>query len=247
MPKPADTHLASFPATRWTLIRRVQKGDERDARKAMEEICRQYWYPLYAFARHRGFSAHDAEDLTQDLFRRVITTEIIHSARQEQGLMRSFLLSLLKKVISNHVRDASALKRGGPDTATISFTDLEAEGRYALEPAYIHDADTLFDRAWAQGVLDAAETKLRESFAEGNNLDGYDQLREFLPLGDNVTPYEDVARKLNITESALRQQISRVRKRYAKLIEQEIAQTVRHPDEVKAELAHLMAVIGAGG
>jgi RNA polymerase sigma factor (sigma-70 family) len=244
MPQPAETQLASFPATRWTLIRRVQKGDERDARKAMEEICRQYWYPLYAFARHRGFSAEDAEDLTQELFRRVITGETIQAARQEHGLMRSFLLSLLKKVISNHLRDATAQKRGGSETATISFNDLEAEGRYAHEPADISDAETLFDRAWAQGVLDAAEKKLRESFAEGNNLDGYDQLREFLPLGDNVTPYEDVARKLNISESALRQQISRVRKRYARLIEHEIAQTVSSPAEVKAELEHLMAVVG---
>ncbi len=247
MPQPAETQLASFPATRWTLIRRVQKGDERDARGAMEEICRQYWYPIYAFARHRGFSAHDSEDMTQELFRRVITSETIQAARQEHGLMRSFLLSLLKKVISNHVRDATAQKRGGSETATISFTDLEAEGRYALEPADIHDPDTLFDRAWAQGVLNAAEKRLRESFAEGNNHEGYDQLREFLPLGDNVTPYEEVARKLNITESALRQQISRVRKRYAKLIEQEIAQTASGPAEAKAEMAHLMAVIGAGG
>ena len=113
MSQPAETQLASFPATRWTLIRRVQKGDEQDARKAMEEICRQYWYPLYAFARHRGFSAHDAEDLTQELFRRVITSETIQAARQEHGLMRSFLLALMKQVISNHVRHTTAQKRGG--------------------------------------------------------------------------------------------------------------------------------------
>lgn len=236
-----------FPTTRWTLIRRVQKGGGADAARAMEEICRQYWYPIYAFARHRGFSAMDAEDLTQTFFQRLITSETIQAAQKEKGLMRSFMLSLLKRVISNHVRDATAEKRGGSFTATLSLDDHTAEERYARELADQSDPDTIFDRAWAEGVLAAAEKKLRADFAKADNLEGYEQLREFLPLGDNVTPYAAAAKKLGIAEGTLRLQIHRMRKRYGKLIEEEIAQTVSSPEEVKAELAHLMAVIGAGG
>lgn len=236
-----------FPTTSWTLIRRVQKGSDADARRAMEEICRQYWYPIYAFARHRGFNPMDAEDLTQTFFQRLITSEIIQAAQKEKGLMRSFMLSLLKRVISNHVRDATADKRGGSFTATLSIDDHTAEERYAHEPADICDPDMIFDRAWAGGVLAGAERKLRDDFAKADNLEGYEQLREFLPLGDNVTPYADAAKKLNIAEGTLRLQIHRMRKRYGKLIEEEIAQTVNSREEVKAELAHLMAVIGAGG
>lgn len=233
-----------FPTTSWTLIRRVQRGSEEEARRALEEICRQYWYPIYAFARRHGFSAHDAEDLTQTFFQRLIASETIQAARKEGGLMRSFMLSLLKRVISNHVRHASAEKRGGSAAATVSFDDMEAEQRYALEPADIVDPDTIFERAWAEGVLDAAERKLRADFARADNLDGYAQICEFLPLGDNTTPYAEAARRLGIAEGTLRLQIHRMRKRYGKLVEEEIAQTVNSPDEAKAELAHLMKVIG---
>ncbi len=243
MSPPAQTQLASFPLTRWSLIRQVQKGNQVDAAKAMEELCRQYWYPIYAFARHQGFSAHDAEDLTQVFFQRLITSETIQAARQERGLMRTFMLSLLKHVISNHIRHATAQKRGGTH-ATIDFDSLDAEARYAHEPADRIDTATLFDRAWARSVLVAAEKKLRLCFEEAQNLDGYEQLREFLPLGANVTPYATVAERLRITEATLRLQIHRMRKRYARLIEQEIELTVSHPTDVKAELEHLMAVIG---
>ncbi|MDZ4401672.1 sigma factor [Prosthecobacter sp.] len=238
------TSISPFPTTRWTLIRRAQKGGETEAARAMEEICRQYWYPIYAFARRGGFSAADAEDLTQTFFQRLIASETIQAARQEKGHLRTFMLALLKRVIANYFRHASAEKRGGSPAATLSLDDENAEDRYIREPADIHDPDLLFDRTWAQGVLDAAEKKLRQDFAKADNLDSFTQLREFLPLGDNATPYAAVAKKLGIAETALRLQIHRMRKRYGKLIEEEIAQTVHEPAEIKAELAHLMAAIG---
>ena len=236
-----------FPDTRWTLIQKVQKGTETDAACAMEEICRQYWYPIYAFARRNGFSAADAEDLTQTFFQRLIKSETIRAARQERGMLRTFMLSLLKHVIANHYRDAGAAKRGGAGTTTISLDDECAEERYRHEPADGSNPDAIFDRAWAQGVLDAAEKKLRDDFVKAGNPEGYHHLREFLPLCDNATPYAEVAKKLGIAEGTLRLQIHRMRKRYGKLIEEEIAQTVGSPGEVKAELEHLMAVIGSGG
>lgn len=247
MPLAEKPSPSPFPTTRWTLIRRAQKSGSVEAAQAMEEICRLYWYPIYAFARLHGFTAHDAEDLTQIFFQRVITSETIQTAQQEMGLLRTFMLSLLKRVISNHVRDARAAKRGGSSAATISFDELDAEARFAHEPADLRDPDTLFDRAWAQDVLDAAERKLRHDFEKADNLDSFEQLREFLPLGDNATPYAAAARRLGIAEGTLRLQIHRMRKRYGKLIEDEIAQTVSSRAEVKAELEHLMSVVGGGG
>lgn len=241
MPDPQRTE--SFPATRWTLVCRVQRGSEADAARAMEELCRQYWYPIYAFARRSGFSPHDAEDLTQVFFQRLITSETIHAAQQEKGRLRSFMLALLKRVIANHVRDAHRQKRGS-GTATISMDEMDAEQRYAHEPADVRDPDAMFDRAWAEGVLDSAEQKLRDDFARADNLASFTQLREFLPLGDNATPYAAVAQKLAIAEGTLRLQIHRMRKRFGALIEEEIAQTVDDACEVKAELDHLMTVIG---
>lgn len=210
----------------------------------MEEICHQYWYPIYAFARRAGFAAHDAEDLTQTFFQRLITSETIQAVRQEKGHLRTFMLSLLKRVISNHIRHASAEKRGGPLGATLSFDDESAEDRYLAEPADLLDPAALFDHAWAGEVLREAEQMLRAEFVRGNNLEDFERLREYLPLGENTTPYPELAASLDISEPALRLQIHRMRKRYARCIEDKIEQTVGTPDDAKAELEHLMKVIG---
>ncbi|MBK8092156.1 MAG: sigma-70 family RNA polymerase sigma factor [Verrucomicrobiaceae bacterium] len=247
MSQPDNSRFVPFPSTRWTLVRRVKNGGDAEAERAMNEICRQYWYPIYAFTRRHGFPTHDAQDITQTFFQRIVTSEAIHDAQEEKGQLRSFMLAMLKRIIANHVRHASTQKRGGSRFATLSFDDLDAEERYKHEPADLRDPETLFDRAWAAGILDAAEKKLQADFAKANNLEDYHQLREYLPLGDNATPYADVAEKIGISEGALRLQIHRMRKRYAKCIEEEILQTVSYPEEVKAELEHLMNVIGTGG
>jgi DNA-directed RNA polymerase specialized sigma24 family protein len=247
MSQPDNSRFAPFPSTRWTLVRQVQKGSAAEASCAMNEICQQYWYPIYAFTRRNGFPRHDAEDITQTFFQHIFSSQAIHDAQEEKGQLRSFMLGMLKRTIANHVRHASAQKRGGSRGATLSFDDETAEERYASEPTDTRDPETLFDRAWANGVLNAAEKRLRADFAKADNLEDYHQLREYLPLGDNTTPYADAAQKIGISEGALRLQIHRMRKRYAKCIEEEIAQTVSSPDEVKAELEHLMKVIGTGG
>jgi RNA polymerase sigma-70 factor (ECF subfamily) len=222
----------------------MQKGGEAEAAQALNEICRHYWYPIYAFTRRHGFSRHDAEDITQAFFQRVVTSEVILDAREEKGRLRSFMLALLKRVISNHIRHASAEKRGGSSGATLSFDDASAEDRYLAEPADVRDPAALFDRAWADEVLRNAESLLRDDFVKGNNLEDFERLREYLPHGDNATPYPDLARSMGISETALRLQIHRMRKRYARCIEDQITQTVSTPAEAKAELEHLMMVLG---
>ncbi|MCB1085748.1 MAG: sigma-70 family RNA polymerase sigma factor [Verrucomicrobiae bacterium] len=232
-----------FPTTSWTLIRKVQKGDEREATAAMEEICRQYWYPVYAFNRRQGFGEADAEDLTQDFFRALVTRETIQAAREEKGRLRSFMLNMLREMNANHRRSRATEKRGGR-AVIVSLDETDAEERYRHEPAGITDPARLFDRAWAERLLAAATERLREDFEEGDNLEDFEQLREYLPLGDQGTPYAAAAAKLGVKEGALRLQIHRMRKRYAKHLEAEIAQTVADPAEQKAELAYLLEVVG---
>ncbi len=238
---------SEFPATRWTLVRSVQKGGEVEAAQALEQLCRSYWYPIYAYARRRGLAAEDAEDITQAFFHNLVTYHVLQDARQEKGRLRGFMLGLLKRVMAKQHRHDIATKRGGARPQLISFQDSSAEARYSVEAADQGDADLLFDRAWASGILAEAEAKLRADYVKAENVETFEALREFLPLGDNVTPYSDVARRLGIGEATMRLQIHRMRKRYGKLIEDGIAQTVSSPEELKSELAHLMAVIGEPG
>jgi RNA polymerase sigma-70 factor (ECF subfamily) len=211
---------------------------------AMEDLCRDYWYPLYAFSRRAGFNAHDAEDVTQQFFQNLVTSEGIQEARQEKGRLRTFMLAMLKRVISKMRRREFAEKRGGGAGNTVSFDEMSAEERYLREPTGEQTPEVIFDRAWGGSILSAATEKLRAEYAKVDNLDTFEHLHEFLPLGENKTPYPEAAARLEITEASLRLLIHRMRKRYAKLIEGEIAQTVNDAAEQKAELEYLMAVVG---
>ncbi|MBL9145949.1 MAG: sigma-70 family RNA polymerase sigma factor [Verrucomicrobiaceae bacterium] len=233
-----------FPSTRWTLIRKVQTGSEKESALALEQLCRSYWYPIYAYARRYGFGTEDAEDITQVFFQNLVSNESLQAVTEEKGKLRSFMLAMLKRIVSKHLRHDAAKKRGGSRAATLSFEELDAEARYASEPADTHDPDNLFDRVWARDVLAKAEAQLRADYAKADNTQTFEQLREFLPLGDNATPYAEAAKNLGINEATLRLQIHRMRKRYAKLIEGVIAETVNDAAEQKAELEHLMQVIG---
>jgi len=239
-----ETKRADFPPTRWTLISRVRRGSEAEAAQAMEDLCRAYWYPIYAFARRGGCNPHDAEDLTQIFFQNLVTSEGVQEARREKGRLRTFLLAMLKRVISKKLRFETAEKRGGKRPEVVSFDEKTAEERYALEPADIHDPDALFDRAWAEEVLQSASAKLRADYTLAENVEIFEQLSEYLPLGDNETPYPEAANKLGMREATLRLQVHRMRKRYAKLIEETIAQTVADAAEQKKELHHLMSIMG---
>ena len=210
---------SDFPSTRWTLIHKVQTGSEQESTQALNQLCRTYWYPIYAYARRYGFKAEDAEDITQVFFQNLVTYECLQAVAEEKGKLRSFMLAMLKRIVSKHLRRDAAEKRGGSKATTLSFEELDAEARYATEPADTHDPDTLFDRAWARDVLATAEARLREDYARADNTHTFEQLREFL-------------------------QIHRMRKRYAKIIEAVIAETVSDPAEQKAELEHLLRVVG---
>ncbi len=86
----------AFPRTRWTLILQAGSPNETTARNALEEICRDYWYPIYSFLRRSGRKPEDAEDLTQGFFAELLAGEMLAATSSEKGRLRSFLLAALK-------------------------------------------------------------------------------------------------------------------------------------------------------
>lgn len=242
--RPAGRNPA-FPTTSWSLIQRVQKGSAEDAAPAMEEVCRQYWYPIYAFARRSSFAPADAEDMAQTFFQNLVAHDAIRAAQAEKGRLRTFMLAMLKRLISKQIRHNVAEKRGGAANATLSWDELTAEEHYALEPATLADADALFDRAWAERVIDQAEAALRDEFIDGNNLVLFEAIQDYLPYRTNEpATYPAIAAHLAMKEGAVRQQVSRMRKRHATLIEEQIAQTVEGEDERREELKYLVTIMG---
>src|ERR1700693_4750091 len=114
---------AQFHTTLWTLVMVSAQSQAEGGKAALAELCRIYWYPLYAFVRRRGYSPHDAQDLTQAFFAQLLEHHGFGRADREQGRFRTFLLAALKNFLANEWDKAQALKRGGGQT----FVSLEAE------------------------------------------------------------------------------------------------------------------------
>jgi RNA polymerase sigma-70 factor (ECF subfamily) len=231
-----------FATTHWSLVvaAKPDEASQTDARKALEELCRAYWYPLYAFVRDRGYSSTDAQDLTQSFFTRIIETGGFASADPGRGRFRSYLLGAMKHFLANEWHRAQAQKRGGG----VTFLELDAlapEARYDLEPAQPPDPDASFDRQWAQESIARAMDKLRAEFEAGGKGELFEAIRESL-TGEEPARSETAAR-LGMTEGAVKVAVHRLRKRYRQILRAEIAETVSDPSDVDDEMHYLVAAL----
>jgi RNA polymerase sigma factor (sigma-70 family) len=231
---------SQFPTTRWTLV--VAAGDplRKEARSALVSLCENYWYPLYAYLRRRGYPADRAQDLTQDFFMRMLEGRYLDRADQEKGRFRSFILTSLKFFVADEEDRQRAQKRGGGMVVALEFSS--GEERYQREPAHDETPERIFERRWALSVLDRVVEKLRGEFVQHGRPEHFERLKVFL-LGQSDSPYAALAREMNTSEGALKVAIHRLRRRYRELFRQEIADTVADPAEVESELRFLAAVL----
>jgi RNA polymerase sigma-70 factor (ECF subfamily) len=231
---------SKFPTTRWTLV--VAAGDPRrkEARSALISLCENYWYPLYAYLRRRGYQPDPAQDLTQEFFTRMLEGRYLDRADPEKGRFRSFLLTSLKYFVADEEDRHRALKRGGGVVLSLEFDS--GEERYQREPAHDETPERIFERRWALSLLDRVVERLRSEFLQHGRPEHFDRLKVFL-LGQSDAPYSALAREMNTSEGALKVAIHRLRKRYRELFRQEIADTVADPADVESELRFLAAVL----
>jgi RNA polymerase sigma-70 factor (ECF subfamily) len=230
---PVKTPTADrFAATRWTVVLAAGQQTSQESRRALEELCRIYWYPLYAYVRRSGYDALTAEDLTQEFFARLLAKKSLADVEREKGKFRSFLLASLKHFLANEWDRARAQKRGGGQT----FISLDAETRYRQEPMDELSADKLLDRQWALALLEQVLARL-----EAEEFAGFEHLKVYLTAGKEAIPYAEAAARLGTTEGAVKVAVHRLRKRYRALLREEIAHTVASPAEVDEEIRHLFA------
>jgi DNA-directed RNA polymerase specialized sigma24 family protein len=228
-----------FASTHWSLVvaAKPDEASQTHARKAFEELCRAYWYPLYAFVRYRGYSPDDAQDLTQSFFARIIETGGFVSADPERGRFRSYLLGAMKHFQANEWHRSQAQKRGGG----VTFLELDAlapEARYALEPAQSSDPDAGFDREWAQESIARAMEELRAELGAGGKGELFEAIKGSLS-GEEPARSKTAAR-LGMTEGALKVAVHRLRSRYRELLRAEIAETISDPSDIDDEMRHLV-------
>jgi RNA polymerase sigma factor (sigma-70 family) len=231
---------SQFPTTRWSLVAAAGDPQRKEARSALSSLCENYWYPLYAYLRRRGYPADAAQDLTQEFFTRVLAGRYLDRADPEKGRFRSFLLTSLKFFVADEVDRQRARKRGGGMVVALELSS--GEERYLREPAHDETPERIYERRWALSVLERVVEKLREEFVRHGRPEHFDRLKIFL-LGQPDAPYGALAREMKTSEGALKVAIHRLRKRYRELFRQEIADTVADPAEVEPELRYLAAVL----
>lgn len=228
-----------FATTRWSMVLAAHGGDSQ-ARAALGELCERYWYPLYAFVRRQGHAPHDAQDLTQEFFARLIGKDWLAEVAKERGRFRSWLLAAMRHFLANEWNRARTQKRGG-GAPVVSLDETDAEGRYLHEPAEVVDAEQLFERRWALTLLDGVLARLQAEMEAAGKAAHFAAMKGALTGGQLA--YAEVAARLGMSEGSVRVAVHRLRERYRECLRAAVADTVESADAVDAELQHLFSAL----
>ncbi len=231
-----------FATTRWSVVLGASTGTEQ-ANVALEELCRLYWFPVYAYIRRRGNSTEDAADLTQGFFHRLIDRRSLVGIRREGGRFRSFLLAAVENFLANDYHRRHAKKRGGGQEV-FSLDLNDPEGRYALDAPDSDTPETVFQKRWAFALLQEATDRLSRECSRAGKGDLFEALHGHLLEHGASEPYAVLAGRLGMSEGALKVAVHRLRSRFGLLLREIVADTVFEPAEIDTELRHLIAVVG---
>jgi len=232
-----------FATTHWTVVLAASRPSDPQARAALEELCRTYWFPLYAYVRRRGHTKEDAEDLTQAFFTRFLEKKYLDDLDSERGRFRAFLLAALKHFLANEWDKSQRQKRGG-GVPHLSLDWHSADTQFQVAAVNQQSPDAAFDREWATALLAKVIERLRAECAAEGKAAQFEELKPFLTSGKGEASYAEAARALGLEETAARVAVHRLRKRYRQLLRAEIANTLADPAQVDQELRALFSAFG---
>lgn len=237
----SHARYANFATTHWSIV--IKAGEHSSkSRQALATLCQAYWYPLYAYVRRKGYQSAEAQDLTQAFFAELLEKERLQMADQQRGRFRSFLLSSLNNFLHNQWREKTAQKRGGGQLP-IQLDFQEGESRYGLEPSHDVTAEKIYERRWAMTFLENSVAKLKAEFEDSGKGDLFESLTPWLVGQPTGMTYRELGEQLNMSESAVKVAVHRMRGRCRELLLADIAETVASPDEVDDELQQLFAAL----
>jgi RNA polymerase sigma-70 factor (ECF subfamily) len=240
---PAPGSAQWFATTHWSVVLAAKEGGSSEAAVALEKLCRTYWPPLYAYIRRDGCDKTEAQDLTQEFFARLLAKDYLQHLHHQEGKFRSFLLAYLKNFLSEQRQRAGALKRGG-DRVFVPLDAPAGEEGYLIEPVDTLTPDQVYERRWAQAVMQRALDQLREEFASRGQSTLFERLQDYQPREAGGMTYAQLGSGLGLTEAAVKSTVQRMRQRHRELLREEIAHTVTRPEEIEEELRYFRAVLG---
>lgn len=235
---------SEFGSTRWSIVLAAGQTTSADAREALAQLCQHYWYPLYAYVRRRVKNVDEAQDLIQEFFTRMLERNLIGKADPQRGQFRAYLLTSLRNFLANEWAKAQAA-RHRPGQVVLSL-DLESgETRYSREPVETLTAEKLFERRWAETLLDGVTEQLRQEFHRAGKPAHFEHLAPFLVGRNQDVCYATAAARLGISEGAAMVAALRMRRRFRDLLRAEIAQTLADPQSIDEEIRQLFAALGS--
>jgi len=243
VPASAQNGAVAFTTTQWSVVLDAQ-GESPSAQKALEKLCRTYWWPLYGFIRREGYSPEEAQDLTQGFFAMLLERRDFDAVRREKGRLRSYLLASLKNFLAKTHRRAMTIKRG-EGRPLVPLEELLARERADAEPTDTLSADRIYERRWALTLLEQVLARLEKEYHVAGNSVLFEQLKQMLSGEPDRPSQAKIAQALNMKENAVKQAFHRLRQRYRLLLREEIAQTVVAPSDVEDELRHFIAILQA--
>ena len=233
-----------FATTHWTVVLAAGRRHTPQSDGALEELCRTYWFPLYAYVRRRGHTKEDAEDLTQAFFARFLAKNYLEGLSAERGRFRAFLLASLKHFLINEWKKSQRLKRGGGE-APLSLDWQTADTKFQVASTAEPSPDKAFDREWALALLVKVIERLQKECEADGKMKLFEQLKIFLTAGRAESAQSETAKMLGMEEGAVRVAIHRLRKRYRQLLRDEISQTLTDPAQVDEEMRALFGAFGS--
>ena len=237
-----------FSTTRWSMVLACadSTASEETARKALTELCKTYWRPVFAFICRRGYSVPDAQDLTQDFFLMVLEGDLLKRADPSRGRFRSLLLKVLQNFLANDTIKKRARKRGG-DMKFVSWDEWMAEAPSHLaisaQEAEAWPAEKIYDVRWAATVVEHALRRLGEECEARGRRRVFDVLSDYLAAERQDVSYQKLSKALAVPEASVKRLVHQLRVRYRDLLRAEVAQTVEKPEDVDAELRYLCAAL----
>jgi RNA polymerase sigma factor (sigma-70 family) len=233
----------SFTSTQWSVVLRAVDANDPGCREALEILCQKYWHPVYSYIRHRVYSQDAAEDLTQSFFAQLLEKSSLKAADPERGRFRSFLLASARNFLSDSRDKDRAQKRGGARRfIPLDFSEAE---NFKYEPADPITPEAIFERQWADSVLAEVFSQLRREAIEGRALERYQRLEQFLIGELEGTRQDQIAKELGLSAQTLRVAVHRLRKRFGKLLREQVAQTVADPEQVDEEIRYLLIILNS--
>jgi RNA polymerase sigma-70 factor (ECF subfamily) len=232
---------AWFVTTHWSVVLSAGHSDTPRAAEALQRLCQAYWYPLYAYVRRRGYSPHDAQDLTQGFFARLLERHAMTKVDRAKGKFRSFLLASMNHFLADEWDKRRAQKRDAGQPISLDLGS--AETRYLQQADDALPAEKTFERRWALTLLEQVYGRLRQDYRREGKGDLFETLRFSLMGERSAVPYADLARRLSMNEGAVKVAVHRLRQNYRKRLRAHIAETVATPEEVEEELRCLLRAL----